>query len=731
LQKIDDQAEIRDLLPQKWEHRYALERDLEQIYLMEESYWKQRARKHWLLAGDSNSKFFHQFANGRRRKGTIYSIQSEQGQLTNQEDIMAHIVQFYKQLFGGVDVRHIKLSTNFWTEDRKLSEANSLCLIKAFSMEEIKQAIFDMKQEAAPGPNGYGASFLQHFWESIKDNYHRMFVDFYNGDLDIKRLNYGVITLVPKVKDAITIKQYRPICLLNVDYKGFTKVLTERLTPVAKEVTGFNQTGFIQGRNILEGVVILHEVIHELSHKKKKGLILKNDFEKAYDRVRWDFLEEVLQGKRFPPKWIQWVMQMVQGGWVCVNVNGTRGPYFRTLRGLRQGDPLSPLLFNLVADSLSAMLDKAVSKHLIRGVVEHLVPDGISHIQYVDDTVIMIDGSDNSITNLKILLYCFEWLSGLKINYHKSEVILFGFNQEDKERKANMLNCRLGELPIKYLGIPISNTVLGMGAFQGVLNKMIKRLDPWKGKHMTSGGRLILTNSCLSSLPMYVMGFYSLPKGLHCKMDTIRSSFFWRGADDVFKYHMAKWISICKPKIHGGLGIINTEIMNQCLLTKWIWKIEAGSTDLWCRLVKAKYMHSGNFFCSDQKGTSQFWSGLHKVKHMFKWGAEYRVFKGDKIRFWQDLWIGNTPLNIQYSSLYEISNNQQDLVCDVWDGDDWSLSFRRNLHGVLIEDWMSLQQLLGEVQLDISREDSVRWVLDKSFQYTTKSLYQLLTHGGG
>ena len=95
--------------------------------------------------------------------------------------------------------------------------------------------------------------------------------------------------------DANSIKQYRPMCLLNVDYKGFTKVLTERLTPVAREVIGENQTGFIKGRNILEGVVILHEVLHELARRKGKGMILKIDFEKAYDRVRWDFLEEVMR----------------------------------------------------------------------------------------------------------------------------------------------------------------------------------------------------------------------------------------------------------------------------------------------------------------------------------------------------------------------------------------------------------------------------------------------------
>lgn len=272
-----------------------------------------------------------------------------------------------------------------------------------------------------------------------------------------------------------------------MDYKGFTKVLTERLTPVAKEVIGENQTGFIKDRNILEGIVILHEVIHELNKRKEHDMILKIDFKKAYDRVGWDFLEEVLIGKGFPSTWVNWVMQTVKGGQVCVNVNGTRGPYFRTLRGLRQGDPLSPLLFNLVADALSMMLEKAVDRGLIVGVLNSLVEEGISHIQYADDIILMTDGSDKSITNLKILLYCFEWLSGLKINYHKSEVILFGFSQEEKEREANMLNCRLGALPIKYIGIPVLDSFLGIPAFKGP-EKMLKRSDPWKGKFMTSGG---------------------------------------------------------------------------------------------------------------------------------------------------------------------------------------------------------------------------------------------------
>jgi hypothetical protein len=338
----------------------------------------------------------------------------------------------------------MNLRSNFWPDQYILLEAEKSDLVKKFELQEIKEVIMEMKVNSAPGPNGFGVSFFRSFWEILKGDMFALFEDLHKGYLDIKRLNYGVITLVPKVKEANTIKQYRPICLLNVDYKWITKTLTNRLVPVAKRIIGPNQTGFVKGRNILEGVVILHEVIHELRRSKSQGVILKIDFEKAYDRVRWVFLEQVMIGRNFHPKWISWIMDTVRGGKVCINVNGERSKYFRTYRGLRQGDPLSPLLFNLVADVLGVMLNKAANRGHIKGVLDNLIPGGITHIQYADDTVIMVDGSDQSITNLKLILYCFEWMTGLKINYHKSEVFVFGYSQLDKERLANMLNCTLG-----------------------------------------------------------------------------------------------------------------------------------------------------------------------------------------------------------------------------------------------------------------------------------------------
>ena len=137
-------------------------------------------------------------------------------------------------------------------------------LVKNFEVEEIKRVIMEMKENSAPGPNGFGDLFFKRFWDLIKGAVLDMFRDLWARNLDIRRLNYGAITLVPKLKEANSIKQYRPICLLNVDFKWFTKVLTDRLVPVASKIIGSNQTGFVKGRNILDGVVVLHEVLHEL-----------------------------------------------------------------------------------------------------------------------------------------------------------------------------------------------------------------------------------------------------------------------------------------------------------------------------------------------------------------------------------------------------------------------------------------------------------------------------------
>lgn len=171
----------------------------------------------------------------------------------------------------------------------------------------------------------------------LKEQLREMVELLYEGKLDMRRLNYGVITLIPKVKDANTIKSFRPICLLNVCFKFLTKILTRRLSEIAQKVIGESQTAFIPGRQNLDGVVILHEVLHELKKEKKSGIIFKLDFEKAYDKVQWSFLFDVLHKKGFSDRWIQWVKMATIGGKVAVNINGEVKDFFKTYRGVRQG----------------------------------------------------------------------------------------------------------------------------------------------------------------------------------------------------------------------------------------------------------------------------------------------------------------------------------------------------------------------------------------------------------
>jgi hypothetical protein len=241
----------------------------------------------------------------------------------------------------------------------------------------------------------------------------QMLEHFYYGKLNLSRLNYGIIVLVPKISEVVNIKQFRPICLLNMFYNFFTKVLASRLMEVVDDIISENQTAFIRGRNILEGAQILHEVIHELSSKKQSGIILKLDFEKAYDKVHWDFLEEVLILKEFPGRWSEWIKQVAQGGRVSIDVNIEQGKYFRTFKGLTQEDPLSTLLFNLVLDALSALLEGASRNDRLSGLVLHVVDSGLTHLQYAGDTMLMIQMEEESMVNLKLILYCFESMSGM------------------------------------------------------------------------------------------------------------------------------------------------------------------------------------------------------------------------------------------------------------------------------------------------------------------------------
>jgi hypothetical protein len=172
------------------------------------------------------------------------------------------------------------------------------------------------------------------------------------------------------------------------------------------------------------------------------------------------------------------------------------------------------------------MLENAKRVGEIKGLVPHLVEGGVTHLQYADDTIIFLDLDEQSIIYTKFLLYCFEDMSGLKINYDKSEIFVLGSNQEEELKIAEMFNCNVGKLPLKYLGIMVDNKHMNVSDLSYIHQKVEKRVPTWQSAGLSSGGKMILVESCLSSILIYSMGIYRLQDEIHQKMDTARANFF-------------------------------------------------------------------------------------------------------------------------------------------------------------------------------------------------------------
>jgi hypothetical protein len=259
----------------------------------EESKWAQRAKVKHIQEGGNNTRYFHLVANGKHRKKKIFQLEQQEGTIVGEDNLKVYITEFYKKLFGAPAPTNISLVQDDFQDITKISPLENEILTAPFTEKEVFEAVSQMELNKAPGPDGFPAEFYQKIWEVIKKDLMALFSQFSNGDLPLYKLNFGVITLLPKKENVVQIQQYRPICLLNVCFKFFTKVGTNRISGIAPRVINPTQSAFMPGRNILEGVVILHETIHELHTKKLDGVLFKIDFEKAYDKVKWPFCNKL------------------------------------------------------------------------------------------------------------------------------------------------------------------------------------------------------------------------------------------------------------------------------------------------------------------------------------------------------------------------------------------------------------------------------------------------------
>jgi hypothetical protein len=240
-----------------------------------------------------------------------------------------------------------------------------------------------------------------------------LFDDWNKNELDLFRLNFSQLTLIPKEADAVTIQKFRPIALTNCSFKIFSKCATNRLGSISEILISPNQTAFIKGRYILESVVSAHEIIHAVAHGGHSGFIFKLDYEKAYDMVNREFLITMLSNRGFSLKWIRILKSLLDNGSVGVRINNENSDFFLTGRGVRQGDPISPILFNFMADVFTRILMRAANNGQIKGLLQSLNGTGVISLQYADDTLLFLENNLAVARNLKWLLSCFEQLSGM------------------------------------------------------------------------------------------------------------------------------------------------------------------------------------------------------------------------------------------------------------------------------------------------------------------------------
>ena len=355
--------------------------------------------------------------------------------------------------------------------------------------------------------------------------------------------------------------------------------------------------------------------------------------------------------------------------------------------------------------------------------------DGLSVLQYADDTILFMDHDYEKACNLKLILCAFEQLSGLKINFHKSEIFCFGEAKDSEHLYSQLFGCKTGTYPFRYLGIPMHVRKLSNADWSTLLERIEKKLGSWKGKHLSYGGRLVLINSVLSSLPLYMLSFFEIPREVLKKVDYLRSRFFWQSDQQKKKFRLAKWSILCQPKDIGGLGIKNIDIQNKCLLSKWLFKL-LNEEGMWQQILRRKYLGNKTVGQVIRKpGDSHFWSGLMKVKNLFLANGTFKVNNGQATRFWEDKWLGNFTLQHKYPSLYNIVRHKNVKVATVLETVPLNVSFRRGLHGDNLGRWYSLVNRVVGLSLNQSK-DTFSWSLHQNGKFSSHSMYAALIERG-
>ncbi|GJQ93595.1 RNA-directed DNA polymerase, eukaryota [Tanacetum coccineum] len=696
-------------------------RNIDHIHSMDLA---QKAKIKWSIEGDENSNFFHGILNKKRNQMNIRGITIDGVWKEQPNDVKQEFLSHFQDRFAKPSERRANIDMRF---PKTISEDQSQDLEREVSKQEIKTAVWGCGTDKSPGPDGFSFGFYRHFWPVIEhDVYMAVNHFFIHGEIP-PGCNSSFIALIPKVPDANLVKDFRPISLIGSIYKIIAKILSNRLVNVLGDIVNEVQSAFIAERQMLDGPFILNEILQWCTKKKKKTLIFKVDFEKAFDSIRWDFLDDVLKEFGFRCKWRNWIQSCLTSSKGSILVNGCPTNEFQFYKGLKQGDPLSPFLFILVMESLHLSFQRIVNAGMFKGIVldQSLC---LSHMFYADDAIFLGEWSDGNISTLIHVLKCFFHASGLKINLNKSKIM--GINVESAQviQAAAKLGCLVLKCPFYYLGTRVGGSMTRVQAWQEIVEKVKSRLSKWKSKTLSIGGRLTLLKSVLGSIPVFHMSIFKVPSKVLHILESIRSHFFNGHDPGSKKASWVKWNNVLTDKKRGGLGVSSLFALNRGLMIKWVWKFLSQKDSLWTKVIVAIHGVGGKIHSEwTSTGKSCWLSILSEVRSLQRKGMyvfdylTHKMGNGESTKFWLDHWHTRGIFKDIFPRLYALESSKDVTVSSKIGDTSLVCSFRRIPRGGIEQNQFdSLVELVRSVTI-VPSADRWNWNLESTGIFSVAS----------
>ena len=531
-----------------------------------------RSKARYTEQGERNTKYFLNLEKRNYKTKHISKLVNDLGtEITDNKEIMNEQKNFYKKLYTSNNATLIE-NDIFYNNDNipKLSCEDKDSCERDITLEECTHALNSLSLNKSPGSDGLNTEFYKFFWQDIQDLVFDSFAyAFQNGKLSIDQRR-GILTLIPKKdKDLRYLKNWRPISLLNTDYKILAKLLARRLQPILGNIIHDDQVAYIKNRYIGQNIRLMSDIIEYIESNNKEGILACVDFEKAFDTVEWSFIQKALVCFGFGNKFIQWVSIFYTNITAGVLNNGYCTEFFDITRGIRQGCPISAYLFIIAAELLAIELRTNPS---IKGI--QIKGKEIKIMQMADDTTIFVQDLI-SLQQALLIFHLFFRVSGLRINKSKTTALKLGTCKKLKHKPYGLSweTDHVYSLGIwHYINLKDTLKV----NFNMKLENMRKIMYMWMERDLSLKGKVTILKSLILPQILYVSSNLPVPEWFVNEAEHLMFRFLWDGKPDKIKR------SVVINKIEdGGLKMPDIECMIKAQKIMWATRLADNSTGSW------------------------------------------------------------------------------------------------------------------------------------------------------